>query len=319
MPDAALIARFRRDVEALAGGAPSGLGLAVSGGPDSLALLLLAHAAWPDRVKAATVDHRLRPDNASEAAFVASVCADLGVSHTILADEDTAIGGASPQAQARALRYRLLADWAEREALPFIATAHHRDDQAETVLMRLARGAGLSGLAGIRASRREGGAILIRPLLRWSRVALAAIVAEAGLAPVDDPSNRSPAYDRTRFRALLADAGALLPAERLAASVSYLAEAETALAWAAEREWQARTRRDGAAILLDPEGLPPALLRRLSARAIGELRGAGAWREDKLETLLDAAGGSGRATLAGVQLSGGAVWRFEPAPPRRSG
>jgi tRNA(Ile)-lysidine synthase len=315
MPSPDQTERFRRDLEALAGAPPGRLGLAVSGGPDSLALLLLAQAAFPGRVEAATVDHRLRPENADEAAFVAALCERLAVPHETLADAPPS--GASLQAQARALRYRLLAGWAGARGLPALATAHHLDDQAETVLMRLARGSGLAGLAAVRPRRDEDGLAILRPLLAWRRDELAAIVADAGLEPVDDPSNRSDAHDRTRFRALLSREE-LLTAPRLAAAAAHLAEAEEALAWAAEREWAARAEVEEGTVSLDMDGLPPELLHRLAARAIDQLRGDGDWRRDKLADALERAALGGRVTLAGVQISAGARWRFEPEPPRRA-
>ena len=303
--------RFRRDLAALAG-EPDRLAVAVSGGADSLALLLLANTAFPGRVHAATVDHGLRPESAAEAAFVARTCAALGVPHSILEDAGAPIAGGNVQAKARALRYRLLADWASPFGL--LATAHHLDDQAETLLMRLARGAGLAGLAGIRPRRALGPVTLLRPLLNWRRTELEGIVTEAGLDPIDDPSNRSDAYDRTRARALLAERGDDLPAPRLAAASAHLREAEEALAWVAEREWQARVEADGPALLLDPTGLPPELLRRLAARAIDTLRGDPDWRRDKLAAALAA---DTRVTLAGIMVNPGPRWRFEPEPKRR--
>jgi tRNA(Ile)-lysidine synthase len=314
--DDALVGRFRRDLAALAGA--ERLGVAVSGGPDSLALLLLAHAAMQGRVEAATVDHRLRPENAAEAAHVAAVCAALGVPHASLSDPTRPVAGASVQAQARALRYRLLSAWAADRGLHVLATAHHADDQAETMLMRLARGAGVGGLAGIRARREEGPLTVVRPLLGWRREELARIVADAGLVPVDDPSNRSDAHDRTRFRTLLAETQ-LLPPARLAASASHLAEAEQALAWSTEQAWSERARRDAGMLILDVAGLPRELLRRLADRAVSEVRGGDDWRTDKLAPLLDALAAGGTANLAGVRIDGGPVWRFSTEPPRRSG
>src|ERR1700712_1015430 len=152
-------ARFRADLEALTGGTPERLGLAVSGGPDSLALLLLAHAAYPGQVHAATVDHGLRPEGAAEAAFVAGICGALDIRHATLRAEMRETSNI--QAAARARRYALLKAWIGEIGALFLATAHHLDDQAETLVMRLSRGSGLSGLSGIRAVNPP----LVRPLL----------------------------------------------------------------------------------------------------------------------------------------------------------
>src|SRR5580765_3765844 len=119
------IARFRADLEALTGGAPERLGLAVSGGPDSLALLLLANAAYPGRVHAATVDHGLRPEGAAEAAFVAGICGELAIPHATLRAEMRETSNI--QAAARARRYALLGQWVAEIGAAFLATAHHLD------------------------------------------------------------------------------------------------------------------------------------------------------------------------------------------------
>jgi len=298
-------ARFRADLEALTGAAPETLALAVSGGPDSLALLLLAHAAYPGRIAAATVDHGLRPEGAAEAAYVGRICADLGVPHTILAAGMTE--SANVQAAARARRYALLGDWAAAAGAAWLATAHHLDDQAETLVMRLARGAGLAGLAGIRAVNPP----LVRPLLGWRRAELGAIVAAAGIAPVADPSNADERFDRVRIRRRLAEADWLDPAA-LARSAAALAEAEAALDWAAERLWHERV--DG--VTLDPAGLPAELKRRLVTRLLAA-GGGPAPRGDAVGRLLATLEAGGTATLAGVKCTGGASWRFTPAPPRR--
>ena len=202
----ALVGRFASDFVEVFGRTPSAaapFAVAVSGGPDSMALLALAASAWPGAVIAATVDHGLRASAAGECAMVADVCAGLGVRHATLAGAVPA--GASLQAQARALRYKLLVDWAVREGAATLATAHQADDQAETFLMRATRGAGLSGLAGVRSSRVIDGTdlLLVRPLLDWRRAELRAIVRRAGLPFVDDPANDDPRHDRTRFRRLL--------------------------------------------------------------------------------------------------------------------
>src|SRR5689334_16837146 len=154
--DSHSIERFRRDLDALVE-SDARVGLAVSGGPDSLALLLLAAEARPLNVEAATIDHALRPESRAEAEMVAGLCERLGIPQTILTatwdrKPETAI-----QERARLMRYRLLGEWAVERGLKAILTAHHLDDQAETFLMRLARGAGVRGLAGMRRAARMTG------------------------------------------------------------------------------------------------------------------------------------------------------------------
>lgn len=322
--DAALIERFDRAFESVAGapGADDRIGIAVSGGPDSLALLLLAHATWPGRVAAATVDHGLRPEAADEARYVAGICADMGVPHATLTVSVERGGGV--QAGARAARYAALIDWARRERIAFLATAHHADDQAETLLMRLARGSGIGGLAGIRPLRRiEQGLTLVRPLLGFRRVELAKIVAEAGLTAIDDPSNRDGRFDRTKARALLGGA-TWLDAGRLAAAAAHAGQAEAALDWAAEQQWGVRATIAGDAIEIDPDGLPPAILRRLVSRAIEQVMKAlspsysVSFSGPELSELIARLGAGAPATIAGVKAVPGPRWRFAPAPPRRN-
>ncbi|MBV9883587.1 MAG: tRNA lysidine(34) synthetase TilS [Sphingomonadaceae bacterium] len=303
------VARFRADLEALIGGAPEKLGVAVSGGPDSLALLLLAASAWPGRIAAATVDHGLRPESAAEAAFVARVCAELGVPHRTLRAEMAAT--ANLQANARERRYALLADWLAEIDAAFVATAHHLDDQAETMLMRLVRGAGLAGLSGIRAVNPP----VVRPLLGWRREELAAIVRAAGLAALLDPSNEDPRFDRTRVRRRLAEAGWLDPTA-LARSAGALAEAEQAVEWMTERLWDERVEAAPELCTLDPAGLPAELRRRLVVGILSEMSG-GAPRGEEVARLLATLAAGGTATLAGIKCAGGERWRFTPAPPRR--
>jgi tRNA(Ile)-lysidine synthase len=311
-PDAVAVARFRADLERLGGGARAPVGVAVSGGPDSLALLLLANAAFPGLVHAATVDHGLRPESGGEAAMVAQVCAGLGVPHAILAAGMTAT--ANIQAQARERRYALLAEWAARNGMACILTAHHLDDQAETLLMRLMRGSGLAGLAGIRAAQRSSVPIL-RPLLGWRRAELAAIVGEAGLDAADDPSNADERFDRARLRRHLAESEWIDPVP-VARSAAALAEAEDALAWTAQRLWDERVAADGPGFSLDPTGLPAELRRRLVLAILAAIGGP-APRGEEVARLIAALEAGGTATLAGAKCGGGERWRFAPAPPRR--
>jgi tRNA(Ile)-lysidine synthase len=290
-----------------------------------MALLALAASAWPGAVIAATVDHGLRASAAEECAMVARVCAELGVRHTTLAGAVSA--GASLQAQARALRYQLLVDWAAHEGAATLATAHQADDQAETFLMRAARGAGLSGLAGVRASRVIDGTdlLLVRPLLDWRRAELRAIVRRAGLPFVDDPANDDPRHDRTRFRRLLNEHYWLV-APLIARAAGHLAQADAELRAISDWVWQERRKPGrGAGVKIDVSDLPRGLKRRLAQRAIVETRAAAGiekpeWSpETNIEPLLDALDRGRAATQAGVLVRPvEAIWHFRVAPPRRS-
>jgi len=316
IPAAEAIERFAADLDALAP-ADARVGMAVSGGPDSLALLLLAAAARPGRVEVATIDHGLRPESANEAVMVAALCEQLGVRHQTLRADWSEPPTANVQAEARALRYRLLKDWAAERALPFVATAHHADDQAETLLMRLARGAGVGGLGGTRARRALSEEItLIRPLLGWRKAELAALIAAAGIEAVDDPSNRDPRHDRSRIRQFLHDSDWADPA-RLAASAAALRDADEALDWALAPLLSSRVRQDGDALMIEPIDLPRELKRRLLLAAFAEL-GAPAPRGPELIRAMDRLEAGATATLAEIKLEGGSLWRLSRAPPRRS-
>ena len=315
------VERFRRALDSLV--LPEAtIGLAVSGGPDSLALLLLAAEARPLQVEAATVDHGLRPESRGEAEMVAQLCERLAIPHRILTatwDEkpETAI-----QERARLMRYSLLGEWARERNLQAIVTAHHLDDQAETFLMRLARGAGVRGLAGMRRLARVAGAdvALVRPLLGWRHSELEAVCAAAGAEPVEDPSNHDEQFERVRMRGVLADAD-WLDAAAVAASASHLAEAEGALHWATTLEWRRSVTQGGGQIVYRPTDAPREIRRRIIRRAVLALatEGGGAeLRGRELDQLLAALRSGRRATLRGVLCAGGPEWRFSRAPVRRS-
>ena len=308
-----LIARFAAELGDLVE-PDERLGVAVSGGPDSVALLLLAAATRPGQVEAATVDHGLRRESAAEARFVAELCNRLGVPHASLTVDVSP--GASLQARARNARYRALTDWATEERLDAVATAHHADDQAETLLMRLARGAGLSGLAATRRIRQlDRDVMLVRPLLGWRRAELRDIVHAAGIEPVDDPANRDPRHDPSRFRGLVERAD-WAEADRLASSAQWLAEAEEAIEWTVERLADERLSVFGDTVRIDPEGMPRELQRRLLLMAFDRfeaIRPRGPQLDRAMRSLV-----AGRtATLSGLKLTGGATWEVVPAPARR--
>jgi tRNA(Ile)-lysidine synthase len=306
--------RFAADLDALLP-ADERLGIAVSGGPDSLALLLLAHAARPGGVEAATVNHGFRDGSRAEAEKVAAICVTLGIPHVILTADWVVPPSANMQAEARALRYRLLAEWAEDRSLSAVATAHHADDQAETLLMRLARGAGVRGLGGVRPIRSlTERVMLVRPLLGWRRADLAAIVDAAGMEAVDDPANRDPRHDRSRFRIILGNAHWADPA-RLAASAAALRDADEALDWALAPLIETRLVRGEASLTIDPSDLPRELRRRLLLAAFAILS-APVPRGPDLVRAMAALEAGESVTLSGLQLQGGRRWRLAHEPPR---
>ena len=257
-------------------GAPALL-LAVSGGPDSTALLLMA-AGWArrrggPRLEAATVDHGFRPEAADEARAVGALCERLGVPHAALPWR-----GEKPatrlQERAREARYALLASRA-REIGAEIVTAHHLDDQAETVLFRLFRGSGIAGLAGMAARTTRDGVPLARPLLGLTKAELVAFCEAEGVAFARDPSNSDPRFARTRMRALaatLAEEG--LDASALARLARRAAQVEEALARQVEQaEARLRLVETGGcevdALLREPVEIVQRLLAATIARVGG--------------------------------------------------
>lgn len=305
--------------------------LAVSGGPDSVALMLLC-AQWDARAShdmaVATVDHGLRPGSGAEAEQVAGWAQALGFSHHLLRWE-----GDKPatriQERARATRYALLADCAKSIEATAIVTAHHADDQAETILFRLTRGSGVSGLAGMAACGRCGDLALLRPLLDMPKSTLIGICAAAHHPYVADPSNANEAYARVRLRRLmpaLAELG--LDAEGLLRLGARAARASEALDLCAA-ELRARALLDGGAELASLDGAalreaPLELLQRVLAGEIARLAPESQLRLDRLERAARrlsealASGHNFRTTLADLLLDArrGAV-TLRRAPPRR--
>lgn len=311
-----LLDRFRADLDALS--APGErIGIAVSGGPDSLALLLLAAAARPGQIEAATVDHGLRAESRAEAQSVAEICGKLGVPHAILLTEWTEPPSSAIQERAREARYRLLAGWLTDGKLKALATAHHADDQAETILMRLNRGSGLRGLTGMRPKAIVPGSRLplIRPLLGWQRADLGKVCAAAGIEPVMDPSNSDEQFERVRIRKALADSP-WLSSEALARSAAHLASADDALGWVAEGLALARVTDDAEGLRVDASGLPTELQRRLLLIAFARFHAAEPRGADLMRAIEALRRGTS-ATLSGLMLDGGDPWRVSKAPPRR--
>jgi tRNA(Ile)-lysidine synthase len=310
--------------------------LAVSGGPDSIALMWLA-ARWRRALKqgprliAVTVDHGLRPEAAREARDVKRLAGTLELPHRTLRWTGTKPNTGLPAA-AREARYRLLIRVARTSGATHILTAHTRDDQAETLLMRMLRGSGIAGLAAMTRETDRDGMRLARPLLDVSKSQLIATLKKAGIGFADDPTNRDTAFTRPRLRGLmpaLADEGG--DSRNLVRLASRLARANAAievLADGAERflalhGCDPARGYDAAAFV----ALPEEIRLRLLKRAIDRFGHEGPAELGKVETLLvalDQAAGSGsgklRSTLAGalISLDKGRI-RFKAAPPRRHG
>jgi tRNA(Ile)-lysidine synthase len=281
---------------------------------------------------AVTVDHGLRPEAAREARDVKRLARSLEVAHRTLRWTGTKPNTGLPAA-ARAARYRLLAQAARSNGATHILTAHTRDDQAETLLMRMLRGSGIAGLAAMtRVSEREG-LWLARPLLNVSKAQLVATLNRARINFADDPTNRDVSYTRPRLRALMPalaeEGGDSKNLARLAARLARANAALEVLADGAERYLALRDRNDAARFGFDAAafaGLAEEIRLRLLKRAIDRVGHEGPAELGKLEAVLAvldqaiAAGGSRqKLTLAGamVTLIGGRI-HVEPAPPRRA-
>jgi len=311
--------------------------VAVSGGPDSTALLWLA-ARWRKALKrgpklvAITVDHGLRAQARQEALAVAKLARSLGVEHRILRWT-----GPKPktgvQAAARSARYRLLARAARQAGASAVLTAHTLDDQAETVLMRLARGSGVGGLAAmsrIAPVPGEPDLVLVRPLLEVPKARLVATLRRARVPFAEDPSNLDPRFTRARFRsAMPVLAGEGLTAGRLALLARRIRRADAAIEAAVDAAAAALSPgtwpSEGAIVLPSRrwEALPAEVGLRLLGRAIASTGNEGPVELGKLEALcaeFAASSGNGhlRRTLAGalVTLSGDRLV-VERAPARR--
>lgn len=216
-----------------AGDLPERVGIAVSGGGDSVALLHL-FARWSAQtghpVAAVTVDHGLRAQSRAEAQGVADLCKTLGLPHHILTWETPDSAG-NLAAAARDARYGLIANWARAQGIGGVALGHTMDDTAENFLMRMGRAAGLDGLAGMQTRFMRHGIMWCRPLWQQGREELRAYLRRHGVAWVEDPSNDDPRYLRTKARAALPHLKALgIDARSIHQSASALRQAQAALA-----------------------------------------------------------------------------------------
>ncbi len=306
--------------------------LAVSGGPDSVALMLLC-ANWPERaahdIAIATVDHGLRSDSRAEAETVCGWARALGFEHHLLTWT-----GEKPatriQERAREARYGLLTDCARAIGAGAVVTAHHADDQAETILFRLTRGSGVTGLSGMAPVARLGALTLLRPLLDLRKSALVGVCHAAGHPFFSDPSNADQAYARARIRKLLPALDELgLDTDALLRLGARAARADAALD-ACARDLRARAVREAgpqlASFDADPlREAPIELFQRVVAAEIARLAPDAQIRLDRLERavarLAEALQSRKalRLTLCGLILElTGNVMKLEPAPRRRT-
>lgn len=255
--------------------APPRVGVAVSGGGDSMALLVGLHAAGFD-LAAVTVDHGLRAGSAAEAAEVGRFCAGIGVPHSVLSWQGTAAAGNLMDAARRA-RLRLIGAWAQGQGIADVALGHTADDEAETFLMRLGREAGLEGLAGMRRRFVAEGVTWHRPLLGVTRADLRAALRARGLGWIDDPSNDNPRFGRVRARQALATLAPLgITPATLGAVVRNLAAADAVLTETLCGFVAAQVTTPAGDVVIGRAGfadLPPELQRRLLNAALRWISG----------------------------------------------
>ena len=287
---------------------PAKIGIAVSGGGDSMALLHL-FARWSAQtghpIAAVTVDHGLRAGSAAEAASVAAFCAKLGIPHDTLI-WNTWDGHGNLQAAARDARYRLMADWARDNGVAGIALGHTMDDGAETFLMRLSRKAGIDGLSAMDRVFTRDGLQYARPLWMCKRAELRAYLTRNDIAWVDDPSNDDVDFERIRVRKALdtlSDMG--LKTESLHHASTAMRQARDALEHYTAQEAAAHVRADHADLVMPfKPAIPDDIARRLRAKAI-------AWmghlpyppRGSAMQHLMDGLALEGTHTLGGALVT----------------
>lgn len=286
---------------------PDHIAVAISGGSDSLALLSLLDAWRQDggpKLSAVTVDHGLRPASADEAANVAKLCAMREIPHdTLRWTRGQSTGNLHDQA--RRARYAIMAGWAATRGIPVIALGHTLDDQAETFLMRLARGAGLDGLSAMRPTWQDGPTTFARPLLTCARETLRDHLRGQNLTWVEDTANTDPTYDRSRVRAALPELG--IAPQTLADVAGHLAQARDALHAVTLQAARKIAHVDHGDVVIDHAGfcdLSPDLARRFLLTALRWINGADyPPRGSAMTALLAECRAARTATLQGCYIS----------------
>lgn len=298
-------------------GPPERLGVAVSGGGDSVALLHILLTCFDSAqvdLHVATVDHGLRPEAQAEALWVADFCEQQGVAHSTLRWRGWD-GTGNLQDKARQARYALLADWAKAYGLTEIALGHTADDQAETFLMRLGRASGVDGLAAMSCRRTVEGVNILRPMLSLKRDQLRQYLRQLDIAWIDDPSNEDTSFHRIRVRKALEQLTPLgIDAKTLAEVAGHMGQARAALDWytfLAARDCVDVSAGD---IVIDHRTLrtlPEEIARRLLSKALRWV-GSSAYapRSVPMADFVAAARDRRPATLAGCHMlhQGKSVW-----------
>lgn len=270
---------------------PKRLAIAVSGGADSMALLLMAQD-WAQKngteIFALTVDHGLRKESKREAQQVQDWCKKLGIPHHTLKISGTIKN--KVQEQARAKRYQLMTAWCKKHKVNHLLTAHHRGDQAETLFFRLARGSNLRGLACILPVSKMHGVTIVRPLLNISKKQLIAFLQKSNQGWVEDPSNQKTAYTRNALRMQLQSLPNADAIEKRAADIAdFFTKWRTLMDKQIAAAMQKTVRRKKTGAVLDHAAyasLPPIIAREILAKLICELTGSDhPPRTQKLERL----------------------------------
>ncbi len=290
-------------------GPPPKLGVAVSGGGDSVALLHILIRCFATEgvdIHAATVDHGLRAESAREAARVAALCDGLGIPHSTLTWRGWD-GAGNLQDQARRARYFLLGEWAGSREIRDVAVGHTADDQAETVLMRLGRASGVTGLAGMPVRRSQNGVTLVRPMLFLGRAQLRDYLRRHGLDWIEDPGNDDTRFERVRARRALTVLAPLgITVSALSKVAENMAQARDALNWFSFLSAREMVTVDGGDLVIDHarvRTLPAEVCRRLIVEAVIWITGDEyAPRRSAIAGALDAVRRKKSVTLNGCRM-----------------
>lgn len=289
---------------------PERIGVAVSGGSDSLGLMMVLHA-WQEqggpKIFSVTVNHGLRPEAAEEAQYVASVCAKINVSHDTCKWQGWD-GRGNLQDRARRARYEIITDWAKERQLDKVALGHTADDQAETFLMRLSREAGVDGLSAMALQWRQNGVDFVRPALKITREELREVLHRQKVDWIEDPSNYDESFERVRARKALVELEPLgITIETLSAVAHNMSDVRRTLYWYAFLAARNIVTFQSGDLVIERKGfrtLQPEIGRRLMQQALKWVSGAEyAPRGRAVDLLLESVRGGTDMTLQGCFIA----------------